>query len=79
VPLFLAEVYQPRVGAAQMNRSVGEELSTDGRLVQSLHAVFVPEDETWFYFFEAPSSAEVREAAGRAGLAVERIVEAVRD
>jgi hypothetical protein len=39
--------------------------------------VFVPEDETCFYLYEAGSEEVVREAASRADLRIERIVEAI--
>jgi hypothetical protein len=39
--------------------------------------VFVPEDETCFYVYEADSADDVLDAARRAGLSSERVVEAI--
>lgn len=40
----------------------------EGVPVRFLRSIFVPEDETCFCLFQAPSSEEVREAAHRAAL-----------
>jgi hypothetical protein len=39
--------------------------------------LFVPEDETCFYLYEAASADDVREAARRANLPAETVVEAI--
>lgn len=44
-----------------------------------VRSVFVPEDETCFYLYEAASPDVVREAARCAGLGVERVTEAVTE
>lgn len=69
---FLVEAYVSR-GAAPVDELRLHEVSPVVRLVRS---IFVPEDETCFYLFEAPSIEAVREAMPRAGLRVERISEA---
>jgi hypothetical protein len=83
VPWFLLELYVSREaeaaarrGAADARRAA-EELTRAGTPVRFLRSIFVPADETWFLLFEADSAAAVREAARRAGLAVERVAEAV--
>lgn len=45
--------------------------------VRLLHAVFVPDDETCLYVFEATSAEAVLEATDRIGLRFERLTEAV--
>jgi hypothetical protein len=80
---FLLETYVSRTGAeavpacAARARRAAEQLNRRGKPVRCLRAVFVPEDETCFYLYEADSEEVVREAARRAQLRVERIVEAV--
>jgi hypothetical protein len=82
---FLVEAYLSRVtsggvGAAPGQLAVAaEQLSREGTGVTFLHAISVPEEETCFYLYRAPSAAAVREAAARAGLRWERITEARLD
>jgi hypothetical protein len=45
--------------------------------VRFLRSIFVPEDETCFYLYEAVSVDAVREAARRATVHVERVTETV--
>jgi hypothetical protein len=45
-----------------------------GREVRLIQSIFVPEDETCFYLFEAQSRDYARQAAIRSGLQVERVV-----
>jgi Nickel responsive protein SCO4226-like len=47
--------------------------------VRFLRSVFVPEDETCFYLYEATSAEAVRTAARRAALAVEDVVKAASE
>jgi hypothetical protein len=54
-----------------------DQLTREGDRVQLLRSVFVPEDETCFFLFEAESREAVAEAARRCGLRFERLVEAV--
>jgi uncharacterized protein DUF4242 len=44
--------------------------------VRFVRTVFVPEDETCFYLYEAASADVVRQAARCAGLGVESVTEA---
>jgi hypothetical protein len=47
--------------------------------VRFLRSVFVPEDESCFYLYEAASADDVREAARRAELPVDHVVEAISE
>jgi hypothetical protein len=82
---FLVELYAARTDRdavscdAHKVRSAAEELTRSGTPVRLLRSIFVPEDETCFYLFEAGSIDVVREAAPRAGLEVERVAETVPD
>lgn len=69
---FLVEAYLSR-SDSPVDELHFHEVSPVVRFVRS---IFVPEDETCFYLFEAPSVEAVREAAHRAGLQVERVSEA---
>lgn len=57
-------------------RLAAAQCSGEGLAVRHLHSIFVPEDETCFYLYEAASAAAVCEAARRAGMRFERISEA---
>jgi hypothetical protein len=82
---FLVEAYVPAAVAHDTHSGVdgvadaAGELSREGTPVRLLHAIFVPEDETGFYLYQARSSEAVREAATRAGLRFERVTEALTD
>jgi hypothetical protein len=80
---FLVELYVSRAdplaaeqGAARA-RVAAEQLTREGVPVRCLRSIFVPEDETCFFLWEAASVETVRETARRASLTVERIAEAV--
>jgi hypothetical protein len=80
---YLVELYVARDDAAALERGAAqarraaEELTREGTSVRFLRSIFVPEDETCFYLYEAASAAAVRDAVGRAALSFERVVEAV--
>jgi len=80
---YLVETYVSRTGAesvpvcAERARRAARQLMRQGTAVRYLRTVFVPEDETCFYLYEAASEEVVREAAHRAELRIERIVEAI--
>lgn len=82
---FLLELYVPRTDAdavergARSARLAAEELTREGTPVSYLRSIFVPEDETCFYLYEAASADAVREAARRARLPFERVAEAVAE
>jgi hypothetical protein len=80
---FLVELYVSRTeplaaeqGAARA-RLVAEQLTREGTPVRCLRSIFVPEDETCFYLYEADSADDVRVAVERAGLPFERVAAAV--
>jgi uncharacterized protein DUF4242 len=79
---FLLEVYATRtdsravVAAARRARAAADWVASEGSRVRYVRSIFVPEDETCFYIYEADSVGTVQEAARRAGLAVDRVVEA---
>jgi hypothetical protein len=86
VATFLVETYLSRERAAE----VEEKAARLGRVIDEIVAAragarphlrhvrsyFVPDDETCFHVIEAPSGAVVAEIARRAGLIVDRVVEA---
>lgn len=82
---FLVEVYLSRVAAgvvtpfAEDVARAADQLTEEGIPVRLLRSVFVPEDETCFYLFQAESSDAVVEAARRCGLRFERLLEATLD
>jgi hypothetical protein len=82
---FLVELYVSRGNTeavrrgAKRARAAAEELAGEGRLVRFVRSLFVPEDETCFYFYEAATAADVREAAQRAALPFDRVAEAIVD
>lgn len=82
---FLVETYIARgdltgpAKRARRARVVAEQLRREGEPVRYVRSIFVPEDETCFYLFEAPSIDAVFETARRASLRVDRITETKPD
>jgi hypothetical protein len=78
---YLLEIYLSRADAAWVERSVertrlaAEELTREGTPVRHVLAVFIPQDETCLLLYQAASAEAVQEAARRAALRVDRIVE----
>jgi len=79
MPEFLAETYAPGTAApgADDLALTADQLSRRGAPVRFLGAVVVPDEETCFCLYQAPSAATVREAMTRAGLRPDRITRAV--
>jgi Protein of unknown function (DUF4242) len=79
---FLLEQYVSRSDRATVERGAtrarlaAEALTREGTQVRYLRSIFVPEDETCFYLYEAPSLEAVREAAERAAIPYDRIAAA---
>ena len=83
MPEFLAETYTfllapgiPAVCAADV-AGAAAHAAGPGASACFLGAVAVPEEETCFWLYQAPSAAAVRAAMTAAGLRPERITEAV--
>jgi Protein of unknown function (DUF4242) len=82
---FLLEFYVARTHngvvehGAERARIAANQLTRDGTPIRFVRSIFVPEDETCFYLYEAETVEAVREAARRAALPLERIVEAISD
>ena len=80
---FLVEMYVSRTELGAVERGVertrisATRLSAEGTPVRCLRSLFVPDDETCFLLYEAGSADAVRETLRRAGLAFERVAEAV--
>jgi Protein of unknown function (DUF4242) len=78
MPSYFVESYLPaqprRLAEARARARRVAELGDGVRYVRT---TFLPEEETCFHLFEAPSSAALGEAARRAQLGHTRIVEAL--
>ena len=83
MPTYLVDVYLPRSRAGELSdlnarlRAAAEELTAEGMWVRYVRASFLPEDEVFLHLMEAESPEAAGEATRRAGIAPERIVEAV--
>jgi hypothetical protein len=78
MPSYVVESYLANIPAAVSDaRERARSLTDDVNGVRYVRTTFLPGDETILHFFEAPSLAAMRRAAGRAELQCERIVEAV--
>lgn len=79
MPSFLVESYSPK-GKEPTPDELVTSLGTAARaLALGVHyreSIFLPDDETCLYVFEAPSAAAVAQVCERAALRYERIVEA---
>jgi hypothetical protein len=82
---YLVETYLPKLGerdcqeAADRAQRTSAELSLEGIPVRYVRSLFVPEDETCFYIFEAESREAVATASRLAGLGYVRIVPVTLD
>jgi hypothetical protein len=78
MPSFLVESYLARAPALlEEARGRARRAASLGAGVRYLRTTFVPDDETCFHLFEAPSSDVLGNAAQLAALGYVRIVEAV--
>jgi hypothetical protein len=82
MPEFVAEQYFPRTdvaGACRAGREArraAERLAREGAQLEFVRSIFVPEDETCMFIYEADSLETVRVAGERCALAFDRIVQA---
>lgn len=75
---YLLELYLSRADASGLDaklrqaraaaEAVAEAVADDGLPLRLLQSIYVPEDETLFLVYDAPSADPVREAARRARL-----------
>ncbi len=79
MPEFLVELYvahdDRRTAQQHIDRAARAtaELTLDGQLLSCVRSIVVPQDETCFLLYEAPSADVVAEALRRAGLRPEHI------
>jgi len=82
---FVGEQYLPATGGkvatcwAAAAREAAQQLTREGRPVDYVRWIFIPEDETCFHLFRAESIEAVRDAAARASLRLERLAQALSD
>ena len=80
---YLLECYKPGLERAEVESendralAASAELREEGRKVEYVGAILVPEDEVVFHVFAAESEAAVREASVRASVEYERVVESI--
>ncbi|HEY1511198.1 MAG TPA: hypothetical protein VGF93_19475 [Solirubrobacteraceae bacterium] len=83
MPSYLVESYVPRVRVGEIDgltiraREAAEGLAREGNDVRYLRSSFLPEDEMWLLWFDAPTPELVGAAGQRAELDFARIVETV--
>jgi hypothetical protein len=83
VKQFLVEVFVPRSRAGELAATkervcaVAAGASRGDRDIRYVRTIYVPEDETCFYVFDASSADLVAEVSGLAGLQDGRVVEMV--
>jgi hypothetical protein len=82
MPKYMVERHLPGFkaeqlpSAAALAKRVTGEMAKEGTPIRYLGSTFVPDEERCMCLFEAPSPAAVREANTRAGLPLDRIIEA---
>jgi Protein of unknown function (DUF4242) len=80
---YLAELYLSKSAAGDVAsataraRAATADAEDDDMPIRCLRSIFVPEDETWFLLYEAPTAAAVKRAVERADLTCAHVVEAV--
>jgi hypothetical protein len=80
---YLVERYWPGATEVAFNditaraRSAARELQAAGRNIEYLGGLLLPGDEVAFWRFASESDAGVAEAAARAGLTFDRVVESI--
>lgn len=80
---YLVECYKPGLERAEVESVIDRALAAaanlreEGRKVEYVGAILVPEDEVVFHVFAAESADAVCEASVRASVGYERVVESV--
>jgi hypothetical protein len=80
---YLVELYMPRGAAREVAlaaaraKAAAIEAGDEGIRVRCLRSIYVPEDETWFLLYDAPTAGAVKRAVERAELQCGRVVEAL--
>jgi hypothetical protein len=83
MPSYLVEGFLPRSRSAELPeavrrmRSAAEALTAEGVAVRHVRSSFLPADELFLHVLEAESAEAAGEATQRAGVAPDRIVEAM--
>ena len=83
MPSYLVETYLARGAAGERQarerraRSAAEAMTQEGTRVRFERSIHVPEDETCFFTFAAPSGRDAVLVAQSAGLEPLRVVEAI--
>ena len=83
MPSYLIEGYLPRSRATELSETVArirkaaDELTAEGTPVRHVRSSFTPFDELFLHVVEAPSAEAAGNLTRRAGIASERIAEAV--
>jgi hypothetical protein len=83
MPSYLVEGYFPRSRAGELTeliarlRMAAEALTAEGTHVRHVRSSFLPGDELFLHLMEAESAEAAGEATTRAGIAPERIAEAL--
>jgi hypothetical protein len=83
MPRFMVESYPVGLSAEQLMAAssraveVVAQIRADGVEVRLVEATLVPQEESLFCLFEAPSREVVEDIVKRAGLPLERVVAAV--
>lgn len=65
--------------ASDRARRAAEQMRRNGTPVRFLRSIFVPEDETCFFLFEAPTAAAVRDTARRAQLGARQVRQTITE
>jgi hypothetical protein len=80
---YIIESYLPSADSGTLPevidraRRAAAAMSTAAAPIRYLDAIFMPSDEVCLHVFAAPNSELAAEAAGRAGIAIGRVVQAV--
>jgi hypothetical protein len=78
---YLVELQRPSGGWGELQfvtarvRAVAEQLAAEGVRLRFLRSIFVPEDESCCFLYEAGSADIVAEAGRRAQLAIQAVRE----